>query len=227
MTKVIGIIGGMGPAATLDLLEKIYANSEADCDQLHLRVLADIDPTIPDRTAAIIGSEGREELVRHLLHNALGLIQQGAEVLAMPCNTAHAFLKYFQGELSVPLINIINVSVEYILKKKWKRVGLMATDGTLAARLYISELQGQGIEVITPSEENQAVLMKAIYAFKGGETKLSAKAAVDVYGSLLSAGAQQVIAACTELPILLRGQEHVVDPTYLLARSLIQAAANG
>lgn len=226
MSKTIGIIGGMGPAATLDMLNKIYSNSTVGCDQQHLRVLADIDPTIPDRTEAILSGDSKE-IVAHLLRNARGLINLGAEILAMPCNTAHAFVREIQGELSVPLVNIVNVTVEHIVERGWNTAGLMATDGTLAAGFYIKELRDHGVKVIVPSREEQAALMKAIYGFKGGIRRESAEMVNKVYQALLGAGAQRIIAACTELPILLEGRERVVDATALLANSVVRRAREG
>lgn len=222
MTKTIGIIGGMGPAATIDLLTKIYANSTAKCDQGHVRVLADIDPSIPDRTEAIINNNG-EQVTAHLLKNARGLIAQGAQLLAMPCNTAHAFADQLTENISVPLISIIEVTINYILDLGTGCIGLMATDGTLAARLYIEQLRARGIQVLVPQAGEQASLMQAIYAFKGGERESSTETAVSVYNQLKLKGAEAVIAGCTELPILLAGQS-VIDPTQLLAKELVRLA---
>ncbi|MGI6364628.1 MAG: aspartate/glutamate racemase family protein [Bacillota bacterium] len=222
MAKTIGILGGMGPAATVDLLAKIYANSRANSDQEHVRVLADIDPSIPDRTQAILSKEG-EAVVAHLLRNARGLIAQGAQLLAMPCNTAHAFLPELEGELSVPFVNMVEVAVAHLAASGGGRIGLLATDGTLATGLYSKALEAQGMEVLTPPAREQADLMKAIYGFKGGEVLASRELAVTVYKKLRAAGAGKVIAACTELPILLAGEDFV-DPTELLARELVRRA---
>lgn len=226
MTKTIGIIGGMGPAATLDLLTKIYASSTSESDQGHVRVLADIDPTIPDRTQAVLSGR-RKEIAAHLLKNAQGLVRQGADLLAMPCNTAHAFIRELEQDVPVPFVNIVKTTVENIVQQGWKSVGLLATDGTLAARLYIDDLRDLGIKVLVPVPDEQAALMQAIYAFKGGEFVRSADTVRGIYRALLKAGAQKVIAACTELPILLAGQEQVVDPTDLLAKSLVRQAMGG
>lgn len=222
MAKIIGIIGGMGPAATLDLLGKIYANSPAESDQDHIRVLVDIDPTIPDRTGAIMSNSG-EAVVAHLIKNAQGLIDQGAELLAMSCNTAHAFIRELEQKLTIPFVSIVDVTVAHLLDLSAECVGLLATDGTLAARLYAQELKAGGVRVIVPKANNQADLMRAIYSFKGGETKISSELALGVYNKLRTAGCKRIIAACTELPILLAGQD-IVDPTELLARELVRQA---
>jgi len=222
LTKTIGIIGGMGPAATLDLLTKFYACSEAQSDQEHVRVLADIDPTIPDRTEAIL-SGNTAGVMAHLRKNAQGLILQGADMLAMPCNTAHAFAEELRRHISVPLVSIIDVTVEMIKLQGLRKVGIMATDGTLAARLYLHQLEAAGIAPVIPDQNEQAALMRAIYAFKGGESQESSRMAQGIYRSLLGAGAEQVVAACTELPILLEGMA-VIDPTRLLAQRLARLA---
>jgi aspartate racemase len=223
MAKTIGIIGGMGPAATIDLLEKIYATFSAHYDQQHVRVLADIDPGIPDRTEAVL-SNRRQEIVAHLLRNAKGLINQGADLLAMPCNTAHAFIGDLERELSVPFVNIVNVTVEHIKGLSSGTIGLMATDGTLAARLYIGQLEAQGVRVIALDSAHQAALMRAIYAFKSGDIAFSTETVIHIHRMLLSMGADWVVAACTELPIMLAGQQRVIDPTRLLALQLVNLA---
>lgn len=222
MAKIIGILGGMGPAATVDLLAKIYANSRAKSDQEHVRVLVDIDPSIPDRTQAILNQRG-EAVIAHLLRNAQGLIAQGAQLLAMPCNTAHAFLSELERELSVPFVNMVEVTVAHLADSGGGRIGLLATDGTLATGLYTTALKAQGMGALTPPARDQADLMKAIYGFKGGETLASRELALAVYKKLRAAGAQRIIAACTELPILLAGEDFV-DPTQLLARELVRRA---
>lgn len=222
MAKIIGIVGGMGPAATVDLLEKIYLNSRAKSEQQHVRVLADIDPAIPDRTQAILNKQG-ENIVAHLVRNSQGLVAQGAQLLAMPCNTAHAFLPDLERQLTVPFVNIVDVTVTHLLEAKVSCVGLLATDGTLAAGLYTRELEAGGVQVIVPEAWDQADLMRAIYTFKGGETRDSSILAVTVYEKLRAAGAEMIIAACTELPILLAGHS-IVDPTQLLAKELVRLA---
>jgi|SRR5690554_4909436 len=225
MTKIIGIIGGMGPAATIDLLTKIYSHSSAEYDQDHVRVLADIDPTIPDRTDAILNQ--RWGIVPHLVRNARGLVAQGAEILAMPCNTAHAFAGEVQGAITVPLVSIVDRTLEAVLQQGLTRVGLLATDGTLTAGLYTHQFARHGVDVLLPGAVEQRELMQAIYGFKGGETVESSHRAAAIFQQLLEAGAQQVIAACTELPILLAGQDKVLDPTTILAAALVELATGG
>jgi len=226
MAKTIGIIGGMGPAATIDLITKIYARSSASFEQQHLHVLADIDPSIPDRTEAILtNKEGK--VVAHLLKNAQGLVRQGADLLAMPCNTAHAFINQLKRELPVPFASIVDVTVDYMLRTDQGAVGIMATDGTLAAGLYIQQLEERGVRILRPTTAQQAALMRAIYAFKSGELVHSSEVANDIYNNLLWAGAECVVAACTELPIMLAQEEKVIDPTGLLAQHLVDSSRIG
>lgn len=225
MAKTIGILGGMGPAATIDLLLKIYASSSAKCDQQHVRVIADIDPSIPDRTEAILTNK-RAEIVEHLGKNARGLAAGGADYLAMACNTAHEFLKDIEKNVSIPFVNMIEVTVEHIVSSGFKKVGLLGTNGTLAARLYIDQLEDRGVQVIVPEPHLQNALMQAIYSFKGGESVGSSETAREIFRILLNRGAETVIAACTELPILLAGEE-MVDPTSLLAKHLVSLSTEG
>lgn len=221
MAKTIGILGGMGPAATIDMLNKIYAHSPGGREQEHVRVLADIDPTVPDRTEAVLHDRG-DEVVARLAANARGLVAAGAQLLAIACNTAHAFWEDLAAQVDVPLISMIDVTVADILSRGLRRVGLMATDGALAAGLYVRALKAWGVEVLTPDKAGQSAVMQAIYAYKGGQ-KPDNESLLSVFNALKAAGAQQVIAACTELPILLAGQEFV-DPTDILARELVRLA---
>ena len=108
--KIIGIIGGMGPLATADLFEKIIVHTKAACDQDHLRVIIDSNTNIPDRTAAIL--HGGADPVPELTASARGLERMGAELLVMPCNTAHNFYDAVQGAVSIPVLHMVRLTAQ-------------------------------------------------------------------------------------------------------------------
>jgi aspartate racemase len=207
----IGVIGGMGPDATVDFFAKLVSASHAERDQDHLRVLIDNDPSVPDRTAAI---EGRgASPAPHLARMARGLIAQGATLLVMPCNSAHAFAgAIVEAAGAVPFLDLIETTVAATRKRLpgVARVGLLATDGTLAARLYHDAYARAGIEALAPRGDDQALVMAAIYAVKRGGAEGSLRSALrHACERLVEGGAEALIAGCTEIPLLLREGEVV------------------
>ncbi len=204
--KVVGVIGGMGPDATVDFFAKLVAATRAGSDQEHLRIVIDNDPSVPDRTAAI---EGRgESPAPRLATMARGLVAQGAELLVMPCNAAHAFGDAVRAAAGpVPFVDLIETTVEATRARlpQVGAVGLLATDGALAARLYQDAFEAAGIRALTPLGDDQRVVMDAIYAVKRAAVDDAVRARLRLVAErLAAAGAEAIIAACTEVPLLLR-----------------------
>ena len=129
--KTIGILGGMGPEATLDLFSKIIANTPAAKDQDHLRVVIDSNPKVPDRTAAIL--RGGESPVPAMKAGIQALKQAGADFVVIPCVSAHFFLDELQREATLPILSMLDVTAEHIRKDHLhiRTVGMLATTGTL------------------------------------------------------------------------------------------------
>lgn len=204
--KVVGIIGGMGPQATVDLFQKILDATPAASDQEHLKLLIYNDPQIADRTEAILG-KGNSPLPQ-LLSAARGLIELGAELLAIPCNTAHFFVPALQRSLSVPFIHMLAEVAQYIRQKhsKVEKVGLLATDGTIAAGVYEKALGERGLRVLNPDAESQKKVMEVIYGSGGIKAGTVAgwqtELLLEVIEELVVQGAGAVIAGCTELSSL-------------------------
>lgn len=222
MPKVIGLLGGLGPVATIDLLQKMYTLLPVAREQELLRVLVDIDPTVPDRTRAIV-SGNTEELIAHLAANARGLAAQGAELLAVACNTAHTVLPELQAKTTVPFVNMIEETVNVASARSSRCVGLLATDGTLAAGLYTESLAARGRTVLVPDAAEQQELMKVIYQVKAGSLAGKRKLK-SLEADLVERGAEVIIAACTELPLIMDGGEGIIDTTAVLARALVERA---
>ena len=198
--KTVGVIGGMGPAATLDFLVKLHAATPARADFDHLHVVTDNDPRRADRNAAM-AADGPSP-APSMVATTRRLIAFGAEVLAMPCNAAHAWA----GEVvaaagDVPFVDMIAAAVAAtrVAVPGVTRVGLLGVEATHAARLYHDGF-GPGVTILAP---DMAVFMPLIYAVKAGDTGPAVRAAMAAQaGSLVAAGAQVLLAACTEVPLV-------------------------
>lgn len=227
MGRTIGILGGMGPLATADFYRKIILATPARCDQEHLRVVIEADPTIPDRSAFLRG-QGSDPLPA-LTRGAQRLMDAGADFIAIPCNTAHAFLPALRGSVALPFLDIVvetavRVRLDY---PAVRRVGILATESTIATGLYHAALCEQGLEPLQPDAVGQALVSVVIAAIKGGDTGPEVREQLLMVGmGLIAAGAEVVLAACTELPIvLLPGMLPVplLDPTTILAEAAVRA----
>jgi len=227
--KIIGVLGGMGPAATADFYQKLIQVTPATTDQDHLKVLIYSNPHIPDRTAAIRG-EGPDPLPA-LVASAEALIRAGADFLTIPCVTAHHFFDGLQAAVSVPILHLVRetvaaVGVEY---PALRRFGLLATSGTLQSRMFEAKFEPQGLTILTCERGIQETcVMEAIYAVKKGEPLDRPRHLIrEAAEHLLDRGAQAVIAGCTEIPLILREGDlpvPVIDPTWNLARAAVRYA---
>lgn len=216
----------MGPQATADLYSKIIDETGAERDQDNLDVVIVGDPSVPDRTEAIFGSG--QDPVPVMLRSARRCILAGADFLVMPCNTAHHYYDALIGGVQVPIVHMIR-EVAYHLRddhSRVARVGLMATSGTLRTELYQGELDAVGVRVIVPSDTRQDDVMRGIYGIKGGDLETAGILFRQVADTLIDAGAEAVIAGCTEIPLALEdtGSTPLVDPTRVLARAAVQVA---
>ena len=222
--KVIGIIGGMGPMATADLFIKIIESTDAKTDQEHLHVLIDNNTDIPDRTACILA--GSDAPLGLMVESAQRLVAQGADLLIIPCNTAHYFHGGVQAAVDVPVLNMPEISARYCAEKGYKCVGLLSTSGTVRARIYEPYFEELGIRLLHPTQVGIDNLMYLIYdEIKAGRTPHPERLypeLVDLEGQ----GAQAFLLACTELPLVFHdgGRVPFIDPTRLLARAAVEMA---
>lgn len=202
MSKTIGVIGGMGPAATVDFFAKLLEATPAERDQDHLRVLIDSNPRVPDRNAAIAGrgpSPGPQ-----LAQAASGLERAGADVLVIACNTAHAFAEEIQGAVKIPLLSMIDATSDAAMENKPWRVGVLAADGCRRAGLYQRAFEARNVEALFLSDDAQQEFMQLLYRIKAGDVGDATQRAMERLAISLNArGAQAVIAACTEVPLVL------------------------
>lgn len=229
MPRMIGILGGMGPAATADFYQKIIQATPAKTDQEHLKVLIFSNPQVPDRTAAIRG-EGPDPLPV-LVASAEVLIQGGADFITIPCVTAHYFYDTLQRAVSVPILHLIGETVTAVLAEYsgLRRLGLLATTGTLESRLFEGYFEPRGFSILTPDPAVQAsAVMEAVYAIKHGEPLERPRHLIrDAAEHLRVRGAQAIIAGCTEVPLVLQDGDlpvPVIDPTWILAQAAVHRA---
>ncbi|NTV41892.1 MAG: aspartate/glutamate racemase family protein [Syntrophobacteraceae bacterium] len=233
-TFKVGIIGGVGPAATVDFMNKIIRNTQARRDQEHIKMIVEHNPKIPDRTENLI-AEGPDPTVA--LYSACKKLEANdADMIAIPCNTAHAFVERIQPYLSIPIVNMLFETVDHIKKHhpECTTIGLLATSGTITSRVYHDVVERTDFQIIVPDEEHQKRVMNAIYGEKGvkagyaeGEAKEDLSLALE---HLARRGAEVIVLGCTELPLLLSQAEAfpaagrnvvVLDPTEILARKCV------
>jgi aspartate racemase len=226
--KIIGVLGGLGPWATLDFFEKILRLTPARRDQDHLRVIIDSNAKIPDRSPAILGQG--EDPTPALVATARNLERAGAELLVMPCNTAHAFYDPVRSAVGIPVLHIMEEVAAAARRdlSALRRVGVLATRATIVARLYHTAFAGIGVDVLVPDEVRQETVTRAIYAVKAGTADASMSAAVaSVATALVQAGAEALVLGCTELPFVLRPDDvrvPVLDSNLILAQAAVRAA---
>ncbi len=222
MAKIVGILGGMGPLASLDLQLKIIENTVAQKDQDHLHVITDCHSQIPDRTEAIL--HGGEDPLPKLLESVERLDKAGAQVLIMACNTAHYYLNEMKKHTSVPFLSIVETAAEAARKTGAKRVAVFSTTATQAIGLYEKACRERGMEVLDLSKEDNELVMHAVYELKAGEMHARAKEMKKLLDRKRAEGAELFLLACTELPIYFRKNELegiFIDPTEELAREVI------
>ncbi|MBA7569882.1 Aspartate racemase [subsurface metagenome] len=227
--KVIGILGGMGPEATAALFLKIIRATPALKDSDHFRIIIDNNPKIPNRVQAILGKgESPLKQLQETLHT---LERAGAEIIAIPCNTAHYYYNELQASTNVPIINMISETAAYIHNSfpNIKKTGLLATTGTIKAGIYHQALIK--LEIITPDVSEQEIVMNAIYVgqgIKAGYTQGKPRDDIlEVAKALINRGAEAIMVGCTEISLVLTQEDlpvPLIDALQVLAEATIREA---
>ena len=224
--KTVGIMGGMGPMATADLIYNIVSQTKAERDSDHIHLIVDSDGSVPDRTEAIL--HGGESPMPKLCTMAKKLEYMGADIIAVSCNTSHFFYDEICEAVNVPVMNMIDETARFVAKSGAGEVLLLATDGTVKMGLYEKYLSRYGVSTLHMSDDGQKEVMKLIYdCVKAGHYEFD----VDRFrGMLRDAGAENcpVILGCTELPIAFKRFDisgfFTIDPSLVLAKAIIRAA---
>jgi aspartate racemase len=229
---IVGVMGGMGPAATVDFLRRVVEATPAERDQDHVHMIVDHDPTVPDRTAAIVG-RGPDPSPQ-LARMAQRLEAAGAEILVMPCNSAHAFSASIQGAVAIPLVDWPGIVAQECASRSADRVGVLATSGTLASGVYDKALTHVGCVQVRPPNDDQAAVMTAIEAIKAGTADANTIALEirSVIDRLVVNGIDTLVVACTELSLLaahdaiepVDSRHAVLDASEIVARHVVRLA---
>lgn len=222
MSKILGVIGGMGPAATVAFLARVQALTPAEGDADHIRVVMDLNPQIPDRNTR----PGEAELV--LGQMAEGLAAAGAEVIAMPCNTAHAQADGIRAACEAKglrFIDMIAATADAAAASGVERIGVLATPG--GERLYTQALAARGVDTVLLEGADREAFMGLVYGVKRGYVGETARAGMlRLAQTLADAGAHGLIAGCTEVPLLLKAEDAPIpltDSAEVLAQACVQA----
>lgn len=210
--KILGVLGGLGPMASVYFLQLIVQMSDADADQEHMEVILHSKPQIPDRTRYILG-RSEDSPLPQMEEAGRGLAAQGAEVLAIPCITAHYFQEQLEAEVGVPILHAIEETALYLEQAGIACVGILATDGTLTSRLFQTCLAEHGIGYILPGVEDQKAVMHLIYENVKAGKPVEFPMFEAVSERLFAQGAQVILLACTELSLIKR--DYALGPGYL------------
>ncbi len=228
--KVVGIIGGLGPAATFDFCQRIVRLTEVGCEQDHLQLLVDNNPKAPDRNRALAGKGPTPE--QSFAESAQRLVSAGADFLVMPCNTAHAFASAIHQATNIPLVHMVDICITRLpsLIRTGDSVGLLAVDGCLRAGLYQERLKEAGFPLVVPDIAAQQSLMETVYGIKQHGITSEAKHQMKLLAEALERqGAECIIAGCTEVPLVLAAADisvPLLDPRELLAAQVVNYAKN-
>jgi aspartate racemase len=223
MHRVVGIIGGMGPEATLDLMRRVLAKTPAQDDQDHIHLLVESNPKIPSRIAHLIEGTGADP-TPELIRIAVNLQRAGADALAIPCNTAHAYAHSIRRAVSIPLLDMVQLTVDQIASsRRVARVGLLASSAVLATELYAKAFAGHGIAVVHPAA--QAEVMSLIKAVKRGDTGAKVQAELAQIAADLAHQADVLLIGCSELSVIAAGiAAPFVDSLDVQAQAIVNFA---
>lgn len=200
--RVLGVLGGMGPLAGATFMQRLTLLTPAERDQDHIPSVLWSDPRVPDRTAARIA--GGEDPLPWLLRGIRGLEAAGCGAIAIPCNTAHGWFDAMQAATRLPILHIVEAAGDELrrLGIAGGPVGLLATKGTLAMRLYQQRLEGRGYDcLLPPAEEMDRVVMPAIELVKANKVAEAYAPLAEAARRLVERGAKAMVLGCTEIPL--------------------------
>lgn len=226
VNKTVGVLGGLGPQATVYFTDMIVNLTKASCDQEHVDMIICNRATTPDRTDYIVGNS-TENPANSLIQDAIKLEKFGADFVVLTCNTAHYFYKSICSKINIPFINIIEETVTYSKSKGYKKIGILATTGNINTKLYQNMCRMHGVEFVLPTTDLQNDIMNIIYGIKAGNpadmTKFN-----NIIDFFKLNNCDGVILGCTELSILKKDNNlfstFYIDSLEVLARKTISLA---
>jgi aspartate racemase len=197
--RVVGIIGGMGPEATVDLMRRVIAKTQVRDDEDHVHLIVESNPKIPSRIAHLIEGTGPDP-TPDLIRIAANLQRAGADALAIPCNTAHAYADSIRRAVSIPLLDMVSLTVEEIAASGHTRVGILASSAVHNTALYARAFSAHGITTSLPARQEE--VMALIKAVKRGDTGLQTQAALRRIALHLADQADVLLVGCSELSVI-------------------------
>lgn len=225
--KRVGVIGGMGPMATAKFMELVINNTKASSDQDNVDMLVCQYSSIPDRTSYILDSDNSIDPAPKMIEAAKLLERENCEFLVMPCNTATFFYNKVQNEVNIPLINIAEETVKCCLEKGAKKIGLMATDGTIKAGVYEQYTNGK-CELFVPDEVMQKRIMSIIYNEVKQNIIPDKDNFLEVVKYFRDNNCDVIVMGCTELSVAIEqldiNEDYIVDSLTVLAKLTITKA---
>ncbi len=224
--KTLGILGGLGPLATVYFMDLIVKLTNADKDQDHISMVVFNHAAIPDRTDFILDSTKPNPLPM-MIEDAKKLEKSGADYVVMPCNTAHFFYEQIQRNISVPMLNIIEETVRYAVENisGIKKLGILATKGTITAGAYQQMCEKYGIDWAVPTLADEQSLMNIIYNQVKAGKDININEFVRIINNMKADGCDAVVLGCTELSVINKdfalNRNDVIDSLEVLAKKSI------
>lgn len=226
MDKTLGIIGGVGPMATVYFMEMLLDMTKAEKDQDHINMIVFNHSTIPDRTDYILKNSDSDPLP-YMVEDAKMLQRAGAGLVVIPCNTAQYFFEGIQSSVGVPMLNIVEETVDHAVKTvpHLKKLGILATKGTVSSGIYQSACEKRGIECVLPDAASQESVMDIIYKQVKAGKEADAALLLRIIDAMEKKGAEAVVLGCTELSLVRK--EHrlyrpdIIDSLEVLAMRTI------
>ena len=223
--KLLGILGGLGPMATAYFYELLTAYTVAKCDQEHIDMVISSKSSTPDRSSYILGL-CKDNPLPVMISEAKKLEAYGADVIAIPCNTAHYFYDGLTESCQVPILNIIDETCAHLSRVGVEKFGLLATEGTIRSGAYERFCTPRGLTCVTPNEKEQAIISEIIFGQIKQNKPVDVDAFLSVVNSLRSRGCEKIVLGCTELSLLKKqglDDEVFVDSLDVLAYRTILA----
>ena len=225
--KLLGILGGLGPMATAYFYELLTSLTVVERDQDHIDMVISSRSSTPDRSSFILG-QSQDNPLPVMIEEAKKLEAYGADVIAIPCNTAHYFYDGIAKEISIPILNIIDETVDHLFVSGVRKAALFATEGTCTAGTYQRSGKGK-VEIITPDKRDQDAITEMIFE----SIKKGLDPDIDRFSRIAekmkSLGCESVILGCTELSLVKKNYKAIkndgffIDSLEILARRTVEA----
>ncbi|MDA8054740.1 MAG: amino acid racemase [Thermoplasmatales archaeon] len=218
LKSLLGVLGGMGPEATVYFLEKLVDKTDARTDQEHIPIVIFNNPRVPDRTLAYLGKG--ESPLPALLYGIKKLEDSGADLIAIPCNSAHLWLTEMRKNTNAEILSMVDIAVKRI--RAGYKIGIIGTTLTVLSKLYESPLRDKGVEVLLPKDQEK--VMKQIRLIKAGNIEKASLKLTKIANELIERGATHILAGCTEVPLALKKDDlsvPIIDPMEVTAEECI------